>query len=475
MRARFHTGLLMTVALLVSAPPAARAQRILDLTFSTLGLGGVATRVNEIAADQTNRVWVATDGGVSAIIGDQRDPNFSVRAPTLLSNLVLAVTFGNVAGEENFFLGYPEGMQHGRVTSTTGFQIRGTLLTGDPDLDFVNELASDGATTVWAATRGGLVAWDLTTGQTPTFDDPAFLPGSLVSHVAVAPWGDAVCSVGQELFVVQRGGPRSPVRFALLGGSIRSLAFDQAGNLWLTTESNPQAVVRFDVNGTADGLVNTPVPFQFGISNRSPADIAVDLFTDEVWVTTVQSNALTTSREGPYSQLPDGLLNLAPDGWNLDTQLQRDPTFVVYTDPSGNVWTGTDQGVRARIVRLLTLDQSTYLGEGAVATAVLEDLPEFGDNGVPGETATVSATVGGASQDLQATEEGDTGRFTFTFGLATVGSVPGPDGVAVSVEYAFVDAQGIDRALTALARWANIVDFKDEVILGVCFLEALGR
>lgn len=86
----------------------------------------------------------------------------------------------------------------------------------------------------------------------------------------------------------------------------------------------------------------------------------------------------------------------------------------------------------------------------------------------------MTATVGGASQDLIAVEDGDSGRFGVTFALSSVGTVPGAEGTDVQVEYVFFDANQVERFLTASATWANIAKFEDDLFInGPCFLQTL--
>jgi hypothetical protein len=95
----------------------------------------------------------------------------------------------------------------------------------------------------------------------------------------------------------------------------------------------------------------------------------------------------------------------------------------------------------------------------------------------------VEATVGGETKPLTATEDGDTGQFTFRFTISLstdsddtflVGSTA--EAVPIVVVYPFIDADGNEQTLVATASWANIVDFQDDLFInGPCFLDTLSR
>lgn len=473
-------------AVILAAPHFALAQRAVSLSFAQLGLGTIPSRVPALAADRTNQVWVATDQGASGVQGDARAPFFPFRAGDgLLSNDVRALTFGQVGTDENFFLGFPNGIQHGRLISTSGLQLTGSLLAGpaQDSRNLVNALASDGARTVWAATAGGLVEWDIS-GQSPTLGT-TFLPGAgALTRVAVAPWpGDraAVASAGRELFLVRTTSNPATTSFFTAAAPVADIAFDPAGNLWALSERRD--VIRFNAaidRASGQGSFPTRSDFAIGVSPRATRALAVDPFTGTVWVGTDLGAYFQTPLEGTLgSRVCGGGDEPGVGCWALDTTAnftQAERVDRVFADPSGNTWFGTNRGLRGRIVRLLSLDSSTYLGGGAQAVISLEDLPGFAGNG-RADTAAVAVAVGTASTTVEATEaDDDSGRFTFTVALAEVADVPGSDGVEVRVEYAFLDPDQMERTLVARARWANIVSFEDDLwIGGLCFLEALRR
>lgn len=458
-------------AVVLATPSLAAAQRTLSLSFSTLGLG-IATRVNDLAGDGANRVWVATDEGVTAVLGENRAPFFPFRQRDgLLSDSVRAVAFGKVGNDENFFLGFPTGIQHGRVVGTSGLQLGGDLKTGNNDRDSINGLASDGTTVVWAATAGGLVGWNIT-GQSPRQGD-VLLPGASVSHVAAGPTGVVAFSSGGTVFLV----PNAQTAFATVAGTVRDLTFDADGNLWASTSNN--AIIRFQA-GPDRALLSPAVRLdlpRFDVSGfRSPGPLAVDALEGTPWLAAVDTR--TARPEGNTYFLA------ADNTWQQDQgEALFASTSALLADAAGNLWFGTDRGVRARIVRFLVLDQSRYLGEGARATLLLEDLSFAGNGGAP-DQASVTVTAGGAPKTLQATEqEGDAGKFSFSFGFSLASDAPDvflvtstADGVPIEVAYDFTGTDGVVRTLTATGSWANVEPFEDDLWLGgPCFLRALGR
>jgi ligand-binding sensor domain-containing protein len=472
-------------AAMLAAPLPALAQRAVTLSFPQLGLGTLPTRVGALASDRTNQVWVGTDQGVSGVQGGERAPFFPFRANDgLLANDVRAVTFGQLGTDEHFFLGFSSGIQYGRLLSTSGLSLAGSLLAGATQdaRNLVNDLASDGAQRVWAATAGGLVEWDITS-QTPTLGTTFLASAAPFLRVAVAPWaGDraAVAAAGRELFLVRTTSPIAPASFFTANSAVADLAFDPAGNLWALSAGRD--VIRFNAAfGGASGPGSFPSRSDFRIdaSLRDMRALAIDPFTGTVWVGTDQGAYFQEPQGGTLASRVCGTGDAPGVGcWALDTTpnfTQTDRVDRIYADPSGNTWFGTNRGLRGRIVRLLSLNSSTYLGGAAQAVISLEDLPGFAGNGQT-DTATVELSVGTASTTLEAGEEGDTGRFTFTVRLADVADVPGSDGVDVSVAYAFLDPDQQERTLVARARWANIVSFEDDLwIGGPCFLEALRR
>lgn len=486
MHRRLLAGLAFSVLAGLSAP--AQAQQAVDISYSQLGLlNGVTT---DLLADSANRIWVSSTQGVSAIAGGGKASGFPITTTTLnklLANDVSSLAFGRLQNGENSFLGYrvtpPLGIQYGRIDAND-FSNDPLIAAGDANLNIVNALSSDQTDNLWSGTAAGLVRWDL--GGARPVQGEVFLtsvapPGVL--RVAATPeaWGDdraAVAASTSALFLIRSTSVTNPPAFSGAGdfdGNVVDLTFDADGNLWVLTDD--REVLRYNAAfapGTGEGSFPTVSRFLFDQPLRTVRSIAVDPFENRVWIGT---------DNGAWSQVVGPAGNLASDGWTQETTTQNESVSVVYVDPSGNAWFGTTSGsgvarVRGLVVRFLGLNQTRYLGASAQATVSLGDLRFGGEpqpNGVPGEQATVKATVGGASQDLVAVENGDSGSFTVTFALSSVGTVPGPDAIDVTVQYEFLDANDAERTISASATWANIEPFEDDAwIGGFCFLRSLG-
>lgn len=504
----------LALAATLAAPLPALAQRFVSLSYSQLGLG-IATRVTDLGLDTLGRTWVTTNEGVTAVEnGDSRATFFPFRANDgLLNNEVRAVTFGKVGSSdaESFFLGFSSGIQWGRILN--GIDLGDDLVVGTPTdaRNSVNELAADRSGTpisptarrrLWAATAGGLVAWDIG-GQAPGANPDSVLTAvAPITHVVASPpaWGEdlaAVASSGRDLYLVraQDSNPSSFFTTTGAGNTVADLTFDGDGNLWLLTTGRD--VIRFDVAfDTAppnQGSFLQPNPFRFDNALRTANSLAVDSFTGTVWLGTDLGAYFQTPLTGNLASRVCGAADTPGIGcWALDSTpnfTQADRVDEVLADASGNTWFGTSRGLKGRVFRLLSLDQDTYLGPGATAVVSLEDLLTFAGNGIPGEpipdpaagetpVPRITITVRTVTQTLTGEELDDTGRFTFTVPLANIGPLPASgEKVPVSVSYTFRDANLANRTLPPrTAIWANIAPFEDDAwIGGPCFLEALGR
>jgi len=481
------------------APRAGRCERSVFLSFSTLKLGN-ASRVHAIGVDGANRVWFAADTGVAALVGDRLAPFFPLNKNSdgLLDDAARAVAFGALEEGENFFLGFngpsegTRGIQYGRVLSETGLSPKppSSLDTGGMG---VLDLASDGST-LWSATTSGVRSWALG-GGAPQPNTTIYQENDEITRLALAPWaGDPALvffdSQDARLYLVRSDDPSATrlvdPNLSTLGG----MAFSRlTGDLWVvgTPSSGTADLLRYPAQPLqgSDPGGSQPDGFSFPV-NRTLRDVAVDPFDGTVWVATDQ---------GAYFQTPgpDGSLQgsecleteLPGRGcWAQEKSSRFDRVDRITVDPSGNVWMGTDEGVRGILVRLLTISATRFVGEDARAVVTLEDLPGFEGNGIPDEVTTIEVTVGSTARQLEVTEDGDTGRFTLTFGFTlgestsdTVFPVQSTaDGVPVAVSYTFTDALGVERTLAVSASWANIEDFEDDLwIGGPCFLGVLGR
>lgn len=489
----FRTQILFLFAALVIPPASARAQYDLHLhvperSFSTLGLPLATGRVNGLATDGANRVWVATPNGISALApaagANPAQPGTLFGRATffpfrqtdgLLSDTATAVTFAQIGNDEYFFAGFTTGLQYGRVLSTSGLSLPqdATLFQGQDDAQHVNDLASAGTDRVWVATNDGLREWDVS-GQAPqeTTDSP-YSDGDVVSAVAV-PLGSpttAAFLAGGQVRLVDSGG--TPTALQLPGGilALVDLGFDDAGDLWVLGETNTQVRVwRYAAGALATPSSATPEVFSLP-SPVDPGDVralAFDTVEGAVWV--------AAGGEGAWFALWDGAVlsdwEQAVDGNGNPVPSLTKTTLEVFADPAGNIWFGTDKGVEALVARFLSIDNTRYLGFGTTTRVIVLDVAAAGSGGI-------EITVNGEPREVPESE--NPGVFSRTLRFS---ETAGPDAIQVSstaedtpIEFRYqYDPADANRALVARASWANIEDFEDDLwIGGPCFLGVLGR
>lgn len=505
---RRRAFLALVLGLLFVSSEFARAQQQALLPYSLLKLD-LASRTNAISADQSNRVWVATNAGVAALLGTSLVPGFPLNSndfKTLTGgdSNVIDVTFGDLSDGENFFLGFSNAVVFGRALSERSPSFNDTPLTLNAPL---RSLASDRKKTLWAATNEGLLQWKLG-GSVPDKSSQILQEGDAIHPVAVAPWVSAgstptadpaavfFSETNQRLYVARAGDANARTLVDVNLSAVVGMDFEPDdpanptdGNLWVAgSQGGSRVIVRYPGETLKGESPGDAAPESFSItalrSQSELRDLTVEKITGTIWIGTT---------EGAYFQRPqDGVLadadctgqDASCIGWRLESSTAADRVDVAFADGSGNLWFGTDRGVRTFIVRLLTLSSSRYLGE-VTASALLEDLPNFAANGKSGETAALDITVGGTKKTITATEVGDTGEFVFSFSFS-VSAAPAESsvfsvassttGVPVEAKYTFRDSLGAERSLTAVSSWANIVPFEDGLIVdGPCFIEALKR
>ncbi len=459
-----------------------------EIRFTELALPLSTERVNALASDGANRIWVATPEGVSALAAapgaDPERPESLFERATffpfrqddgLLSDTVSAVAFAVLRNDEHFFLGFPTGLQYGRVLSTTGLSLPAdtALLRGETSAERVNDLASAGSGVVWAATDGGLREWDLG-GQSPLETTPSpYMEGHAVRAVAArpdAPEG-AACATESRVYLVESGG--TPVDLDLPAGveEIVDLSFDDNGNLWVLGETNNQVRVwRYDAGALEEPQAATPALASSLPDEIDPGEaknLSVDPVQEAVWV--------AAGGEGAWFATVD---DTGLSDWTQATaQGQVVPpaartVWRVFADPAGNVWFGTDEGVEALVARFLSLDSTRYLGFGTTARITVLDVAAAGRGAIQVE-------VNGEPKEIPETDNpgvfSQTLRFSETGGPDAIRVASTPEDTPVTFRYAY-DPERADRVLTATVTWAHIEDFEDDFwIGGPCFLDTLVR
>ncbi len=501
---RLVFGVAATVAWLAVAvsaqaapPPYDQHIEIPRWSFSALALPPATGRVNALASDQINRVWAATPEGLTALqsapggsVADpasllRRSPFFPLDATDgLVSSNTTGVAFAPVGGDEQFFAGFrlPPGFQYGRVLGTSGLS-----LPNDSDLYAsegaepvaVEDLSSAGADRVWTATGGGLWEWN-TEGEGPVLEEihtiPLY-PDALVFRVAVPPddplsaaFATAGTGAGgrDELWTVTSGDPAVTGPLSLPAGlnTIRDLAFDADGRLWVLGGNVSGSTLTNATVWKYDDLAASPdaYPFSGPGSTYALRAIAVDDELGVVWVAT---------SSGAWFQEKDATGGL-PGSWTDGELPTADRNvYAVYADPAGNLWFGTDQGVNGLLARLLSLDNSKYIGYGTAMSVQVVDLAAAG-------AGSIQVEVQGTPRDVPETSPGVFAR-SFRFaedaggddGLVEVSS--SATSVEIAAEYGY-DPADATKKLSAIASWSNEQPFEDDFWLGgPCFFDLLAR
>ena len=464
-------------------------------TFSEMDLLSDAGRVNALASDGANRIWVATPNGVSALAAatgaDPERPDslfdrakfFPLRQDDgLLSDTVYAVGFAALGNDEHFFLGFDKGLQYGRVLSTVGLSLPpgSRLLEGDTSAHQVNDLAA-GSGTLWVATNAGLREWDLG-GQGPQESTSSpYSEDSAVRAVAVAPGNPdvAVYATQARVYLVESGG--TPQDLDVPGGvtGIVDLAFDAESNLWVLGETATAVTVwRYAANAVLGQAgpgeeeppprsPEGPWPLPDQVQAEDARGLAWDPVQGAVWIAAGERGAWFATWGGEALSAWDRVR----DDTGSPIPAANRTVYTVYADPAGNVWFGTDKGVEALVARFLSLDNTRYLGFGTPARVIVLDVARSGEEAV-------TITINGSERELKSSAPGVfTGSFVFSEedapGTAPVQSTPVD--TVVEFRYAY-DPDDPGRVLTATATWAHIEDFEDDLwIGGPCFVEALIR
>lgn len=512
-----------------------------------------ATRINDLAQDGANRTWFATQGagaGAATIVGtalvDAGSP-FPINTGDsgyLLSNDLSSVVFAAMGGQEHFFLGSatdPVGVRAGRLT--VGVDFVGTPLFAATGA--VNALATNGSGKVWVGTESGLRRVDLS-GSVPGEEDPnpsVSGPIRRLADVSAAFGGTpAVAYVHSDTASDELRIHTGTVLVALplfqdlslTTERVEALFFQEAGAggpaLWAveddTNTSGQRWLVRYDNLGTTP-VIGMAVPIDrpcFDDNNLqdrcNPTDLAINSVTGEFWLATAK---------GALFQVPDALGQLNPRvcGPGTDPFITSDDEFApgdpcttvasgwrpvprrlgepiagspeenygaVLADPAGNVWLGSDFGLRSLIVRYLTLSGTRFIGLDKRAVVTLEDgeaeaildLPDDPDDDPTLPDLPITVQVGATAVKFYVLPDVD-GVYRLAFGFTSAADndpvadplhrfsvTPSVEGEDILVFYEFKDALGTLRKLEARATWAEIVPFEDDLwIGGPCFLDLL--
>ncbi|MBN1267214.1 MAG: hypothetical protein JXA25_17110 [Anaerolineales bacterium] len=169
--------------------------------------------------------------------------------------------------------------------------------------DAVNAMAIDGSGSLWAATTGGLVSWNLDSGDYRLFNRADGLPASNIRTVAAASDGSIWAIIINSAF-----------------------AFDETGSVVHFTDG------QWFEYSTTDGLVNNhPI-------SLTPAE-------NGIWV---GFDGWTGRTYGTEEDNPGGVSFFDGTDWTSYTQadgLLGTSFETIYIEPEGRVWAGSDEGI----------------------------------------------------------------------------------------------------------------------------------
>lgn len=475
-------------------------------------------RVSSIKTDSINRIWFSSNYGITALAANTSlNPNnsetfFDVAkffplstSKGLLDNKISAIAFGAVDSQEHFFASFTGFLkvQYGRILSTSGLALEGELEPKELDAaDQIFDLAASGKS-LWMATSNGLRLWNLA----------ANLPEE---NVAIRKKDEVILKVAtnsNELaaFVVQQNGADDKLFIALsdpkqkstfefdldlapIGKlSILDLKFDKNLNLWVLAAdmagngnmNNVFVRMYSAANFSSPGPVIGTLPDDLG-----PNEDSFSGFTDKVFGLAIDnSNSnddsagyvwLATDNGAWYAAISadDNTLGEWTQYVDAETNQQAlgsDEVQSVHVDKAGNIWFATDEGVEGAIIRILSLNDSKFIGfDSRAVLTVIEALKKD-----DGEESQITVSVdSGTKTDLILTEKGDTGvfvgSFKFTEGDAANAIKVSSSAEATTIKFTYnFDELDKNKILTAEASWANEVEFEDDFLIGgPCFLEA---
>lgn len=178
---------------------------------------------------------------------------------------------------------------------------------------------------LWAATEGGVVAWDLATGDAVKFTPEHGVGSSRVSHIAAAP--DGVVWAATRHGVSRYDGQQwqtFTVEDGLAANVANDLLVDQTGVVWVATDDG---LSRYDGRSwrtfTSDSLLN-PLPAN---TVRALALSSANV----LWLGTNRGVAVQNGRSWRTYALDDGLST-------------EDITALALA-PNGDVWAGSELGL----------------------------------------------------------------------------------------------------------------------------------
>lgn len=421
-------------------------------------------------------------------------------------------------------------------TFGTGFELGQALVDagGSTGWGQVNALAAS-ADAIWTATNDGLARVEIPNIGI-LINDSLRMTSPVLRVVAAdeaVSGGSAFFSTSLDVYLVRADTQTaSKLHFQNLSlsmgnNAVGGLAVDGTGNLWVAEANGvgtPRRIFFYPAANLlawaqSPGTVAEPEPqvalFNPGAANsvyttaRNITDLAVNPLTGDVWVATTAGAFFqeTAPAAALFGQKLCGLGTEWPSpaddvdaaavvcdevnrGWHPMPQRQSETqqaaaggqggesVSAVFLDSVGNAWLGSDKSIRGIIARSLSLSGNRFIGVGARAQVFLNDDIQAG------QAVSVRVTVGGAAAEIPLVLD-EAGNGTIEFGFTYSASDPtvaphrftvtsSAAGIPITVTYDYTNSLGEPASLVAIASWAEIVEFEDDLwIGGPCFLRSL--
>lgn len=280
--------------------------------------GSVWSVLAAVGTGGENDVWVGTFNGLTRI----RQPGTPATDPTAAAMPPTPTAIASATPDRS-----------GGLPPVRGRWRHETDANGVVALD----MKRGDAHTLWAATWGGLVAWDLATGRSTKFTVADGLPDHTVSAVRVA--DDGTVWIGTRSHGAARRWP---------DGRIERLPSSEAArsNDILAIEIAPDGSVWFGHGRGADRLPTTGIRERFD-------------FEDGTIAPTITSMAFDAKGNGFFGSYASGLSVRSADGrWSRLTErqgLRSDQISTVAAAPDGAVWIASYGYADNRAVRFVDI------------------------------------------------------------------------------------------------------------------------
>lgn len=395
------------------------------------------TKVNAMSVDGEERIWIATDKGVTWVSLPSLEVNATLYAPTVADTNVLRVVNADSAksGGQAFF------STINRLYMVNPSSINHWLyFDASTDINGIGGFDVDADGNLWVAES---------TSSSPT-----------------SKYRKIYKFLASELMDWSGGGPQpTPIEYAFDPGDTASAFSDtrkinvlkispSTGDIWLGTSAGA-----FFQKPDPLGMLSPKL-----CANGSDFSSSLD-----------DIDGLGQSCVG------------AGAGWRPTPQADSETVLAVgesfeaiFLDQLGNAWLGSNKYVRAIITRNLTLNGTRFIGTGSVAKVQLYD------EQITDPEAVVTVKVQTAEEALLMTKVSD-GRYSLKFGFTTSNAAtpeipphkftvnPSSENDIV-VSYTYTDVLDETHTISLQATWVEIAPFEDDLLIGgPCAIQALDR